>query len=159
MEDQRYCTVCENYVSTSYWDRHCRYHEEDPLRQQSEQEKEEPPTTSRATEAARRRGTTLLDTEDGQRAIAKAVVELHELIRCDMPYRLHQKLLQTRIPNASRQTIKACVVATRALTEHVVPNLKTTIIGDTPVVSSKSEHATVVKGGTCVRNSNQRTST
>jgi len=70
-----------------------------------------------------------------------------------MPYRLHQQLVQTRIPHASRQTVKACVIATRAITEHVMPNLKTagrkseaTIIGDTPVVSSKSEHSTGVVG-------------
>ena len=81
----------EFYVSTAYWDRHCRYHEQDLLRQQSQQQKEEPPTTSQVTEAARRRGN-LLDTEDGQRAIANAVIELHELIRCDMPYRLHRQL-------------------------------------------------------------------
>ena len=150
-KDQRYCIFCKNCVSTAYWDRHCRYHEQDPLRQQ---QKEEQPTTSQVTEAAGRRGN-LLDTEDGQSAIANAVIELHELIRCDMPYRLHRHLLQTRIPHASRQTVKACMIATRALTEHVMPNLKTsghtseaTIIGDTVlpplVTSSKPEHASGV---------------
>jgi len=68
---------------------------------------------------------------------------------------MHQQLLQTKIPHASRQTIKAYVIATRALTEHVMPNLETlghkweaTITGDTvlppSVISSKSERATGV---------------